>query len=764
MLHTIAPASPRTALVALGIALAGAVGQPGHVSAQATAGEESAVVTGTVRGRFMDEVRSLPYAIVEMGTAEGRRVAVTDSTGRYVIAGLEPGDIHVRATASGHAPMRLTVRAIPGRSVTVDLELTAMPLALAGIDVAADAARARASEPVLPDPQSRADPALEVAFLEISPSVGEAGMSEAVQALPGNDPSDPSDVLFMRGSTTDMKLVLLDGVPVFTPFHVAGLLRSFEPTVLGSAHMHVGGAPARYDGGLTHIMDLRTRQARRDRVRVAGSVDLLSASVATEAPLGDRAGLIASARSLHDLGEGPLGGERPYGYQDVLASVDVEPVAEHSLRATGFWNKESVLLDFDARRSNAEWSNSAASASYSAPLGTARINVVAGASRYSASLPLQPTGRPGEAQPDALLASARSDRARLAAELAWGETAPIRAGMTVEEQRAAFSAVSLTDGGHSLSAGSASLVGAYVEATRPIRADVTVRAGLRGDIFRGDAVRMAPRVAVFWEFGPGALFSIAAGRYHQAGRTPEPQVEETLNAIASEQGTSGPLLPIATADHVVLTLGQRFAETVTLGLDGYWKRFEGLRGDPNESILNSGVDLRVQSASERGALWLGYGLSWYWSPMDLSGRSTDFAGRHLLSAGLSGHLIGPVRGEARVAFGAGLPSTSIPFGSRDVVAAAPDAQLQSASAELESRDPLVSPLDESFLRLDLELHAVFEPTWGGRPWRLRPYLRLMNALDRRDALFYTYQPWRSDDVTPLAERPVLPVLGIAFAF
>ena len=124
-------------------------------------------------------------------------------------------------------------------------------------------------------------------------------------------PWGPSDVLFMRGSTTELKLVLLDGIPVYTPFHVAGLMNSFEPAVLGSADLLVGGAPAAYDGGLTHILDLRTREPRRDRVRASGAIDLVSASGALELPLGSRAGALVSGRGLHDLGEAPLGGRRP---------------------------------------------------------------------------------------------------------------------------------------------------------------------------------------------------------------------------------------------------------------------------------------------------------------------------------------------------------------------------------------------------------------------------------------------------------------------
>jgi hypothetical protein len=43
-------------------------------------------------------------------------------------------------------------------------------------------------------------------------------------------------------------------------------------------------------------------------------------------------------------------------------------------------------------------------------------------------------------------------------------------------------------------------------------------------------------------------------------------------------------------------------------------------------------------------------------------------------------------------------------------------------------------------------------------------VRVLNALDRRDALFYAFQPWRSDALTPLAARPLVPVLGVAWRF
>jgi hypothetical protein len=78
--------------------------------------------------------------------------------------------------------------------------------------------------------------------------------------------------------------------------------------------------------------------------------------------------------------------------------------------------------------------------------------------------------------------------------------------------------------------------------------------------------------------------------------------------------------------------------------------------------------------------------------------------------------------------------------------------------------PLAGGIDQEFLRIDLEVDARMEFDRMGRSWSVRPYIRLLNALNRRDAIFYAYQPWRPESVTPLAERPILPVLGVAVRF
>ena len=422
-----------------------------------------------------------------------------------------------------------------------------------------------------------------------------------------------------------------------------------------------------------------------------------------------------------------------------------------------------MRLDFDRAPDDAMWSNRAASISYRAELGGARLDVTAGASGYRAELPLQPSGDPGEPPPAPLRASALTDRMRLVAETTWDvDEAPLRAGVSFERVIAAFAARGSSSSATSRT--SLSTAGAFIDVMRPLGPGLTLRAGLRGDVFGSAGARFAPRAALRWEVGPEALLTVAAGRYHQPTRTPDFEVERTLAEVAHEGVAPAELLPVATADHVVLSLDQRLRGRVSLGLEGFWKRYDGLLASSAETVRSSGVDVRVLSSGDLGVAWLGYGLSWFWSTIDFSGRASDFAGRHLLSAGVSGHLAGPLGGEARLAYGAGLPHTSIPFRGTASTAEDSAGPGQATTSGGPSPSTIVGGLDEEFLRIDLEVYALLEPHWGGRPWSVRPYVRILNALDRRDALFYTLQPWRPDSITRLAERPLLPLLGIAFSF
>jgi hypothetical protein len=215
---------------------------------------------------------------------------------------------------------------------------------------------------------------------------------------------------------------------------------------------------------------------------------------------------------------------------------------------------------------------------------------------------------------------------------------------------------------------------------------------------------------------------------------------------------------------VVLSLENQVTPGVRLGLEGYVKSFSGLEADPSTPLRSSGLDLRAQREGDRIQGWLGYSLSWLWAEEGAGGggEARAFTGRHLLTAGVTGELGNRGGVELRISFGDGLPLLGIPVGEANPV------ELDGPVASVgEPRDvggaPLLGGAEQQFLRLDGVIHGRVSPRVGGRTLDLRPYLKLINALDRRDALFYYFEPWQ-EGLRPVSEMALLPVLGMEWRF
>ena len=72
-------------------------------------------------------------------------------------------------------------------------------------------------------------------------------------------------------------------------------------------------------------------------------------------------------------------------------------------------------------------------------------------------------------------------------------------------------------------------------------------------------------------------------------------------------------------------------------------------------------------------------------------------------------------------------------------------------------------IDNSYLRLNLQATADIRTSFLGRQSMFRPYIRVINALDRSDALFYQLDP--EGGLTPRAvgSVPVIPVIGVEWS-
>lgn len=722
--------------------------------------------SGVVRGQVRSESTGHPlrFAVVEV-VASNYAIArtSTDSAGHYTLVNVPAGRHLLRASHLDHAPLEVETLIPVNGSVSLDFDLAIRPVRLPPVTTRGGAWYG------VHDTLAAGAPALgpaSVKVLESTPGLAELGLAEVVGDVKGHGPGGTTDILYVRGGAADLKLVLLDGAPVYAPFHLGGLIHPLDASMLRSATLYLGGAPARYDGGLSYVMDMETRSGRPSDHATVG-VDFLSARGTMEGPVMDRVTYLLGARGVHGLGAEPFtGGSFPYLYGDALGRIDVDLGKGARLTTTGFWNQESVRLDsLGGYGSEAVWGNTAGSLRFLGNLAEANAEIVIGLGSYTTELPV------GGENPLTADGVARRLRVGINLDRPAGDNAHVFYGVSFDRMRFRHRAwprprtitsdtvLRQVDGG-------GEVAGAYVDGSWQVGNRVHVRGGLRADVFSLDPVpRLAPRLAATVLVGQRASVTLAAGQYRQYVRSF--QSEPVANAIvAHREDEDKNSLSVASSSHFVLSLDQDLGEGLQLGIEGFYKMFDGVPSttDIAERSEASGVDLWLRR--DRGTLtgWLGYSLAWIWSVDGGSSTASSlFAGRHLVSAGLAGPIGSAGNFELRLAYGAGLPYTAIPEPEAAPVFAA---ALRADPPTTKTVIPTIpSAPDDPYLRIDLQVSRQFSAALHGFSFVVTPYFKLLNALDRRDALFYHFdRNGETPDTRPLAPLPVLPILGLEWKF
>ena len=729
---------------------------------------EDVPAVGAVFGRVLRAETQTPIAgaSVEIRFPAFSWFLITDDDGSYRADGLPPGPIFLVARALDRDPLSTSVVVPAGDGVPLDLALERRPVAMPSLFARIVARRLPA--PGLTRAGFRDEGETELRALDSSPGVAEAGLT---LDDPGIDPADPTSVLYVRGAASDLKLVLLDGAPVYAPFHLSGLLDAFPDGVLDEASLYIGGTPARYDGGLSYVLDLKIREGDAENFRVAGAADLLGGTLRAEGPVGPAGRLLLSGRALHGLGYPIITNEpeMPYGYGDLLGRLDYR-LGPGKFAATGFWNRESVLLDIGRLEDtgaveSAYWGNLAGSASYRVPLADGTFTLRGAHGRFGTGLPL-PRDKELDFEVSFADVIARTVRTRTEAlfesggrELRWAAGGGFDSYETVVDRRTVLGGRTAHDVSHAVRR--ADVVAGWGEAIWELAPEVEVRGGVRASYFAPSRrAKFAPRGTVTWHVTDAVDVRLSAGRFFQVVRGPEsilsgdltgPTIGEILPTLDPGQlPPSTPGSSIARASHLVVGYANSLENGVDVGIESYLKSFDDLP-DANQ-LYSGGADLWLQAKEGPVRGWIGYSIAFVWTHDP--DEETPFVGRQLLSGGLSSD-VREFDFGIRLAYGAGLSFASVTAGPGETDAPSGDDPL-----------PVLSGAPEdSYLRLDAEVSRRWVASIGRSSVVIAPYVRLLNALDRRDALFY--QTTSDQPLTrpaPLASLPVIAIFGVSWSF
>lgn len=316
--------------------------------------------SGTLAGFVVDAETGevLPGAHVYLSSQ--RLGTTTNEAGYFALPALHRTPHRLRISYLGYQAVD-TVLAVAAVPVRVALR----PSTLLGQEVIVEGHRRDPDEAGLPGVVN-----LPVRYLEQLPaSFGGADLFQALEWMPGvQRAGEVTGGLIVRGSGPDQNLYLVDGAPVYHPWHAFSLISTFQTDTFKNIRLLQGAFPAEHGGRLSAVLEAELKDGHQTQPHVVTALTPLNARFVIESPITPRSSfMLAGRRSYIDQLIGrehaveDEAGRRDtlrtgYYFYDWSAKLSVRPSTRSRL-AVSFYRGRDVLdlrlpfdlsLDFDS--------------------------------------------------------------------------------------------------------------------------------------------------------------------------------------------------------------------------------------------------------------------------------------------------------------------------------------------------------------------------------------------------------------------------------
>lgn len=740
--------------------------------------------TGIVAGRVTvaaDTGAPVPLQGAAVSVVGTRLGAATRADGHFVLERVPAGPHTLRVRLLGYrsAERAIRVRAGDTLRVNVTLQPEAQLLAPVRTDARATDVEMFVSKPNV------ATVGLSAAAMAGVPKIGEPDVVRVVQLLPGVVArNDFNTGLNVRGGEADQNLVLLDGHPIYNPFHLGGLFSTFMDATVGGIELMTGAFPARYGGRLSSVLDVRSAEQPRPGVHASADISALGATARLAGSLGGGRGTwsVAGRRTYADAVQSIFTSNVfPYHFRDFHSRATYALPGNARLAVTAYAGKDVLDANFAEYASdsapsrageggwNFDWGNRVLGTTLSKDLGErVTLEQRVSTSAFSTRLDL---GDGAFAQRSSI-----SDVRVVGSLLVRGAAHDGSLGYELASHRIRYASGSSQTGTTEFDFVQRPLSAAvWVDDLWRVSPRWLVEGGLRAEALTGrNWAALSPRLSVKYFATPDLALTAATGRVTQwlhslAGDGPMRYFDIW---IASDSFT-----PVATAWHWVAGAERRTGAAGSVRLEGYVKRFERVmeanwsedpsrRGDEFFSAegVSYGLDLLARWRRTTGAAgWIAYSYG-------VSSRSRDRARwwpghdrRHDLDVVATWRLA-KYRLGARFGYATGTPYTPIVgeiarrvydpsqdrWGTGD-----PRIFIESLGG---SRGGARFPPTQ---RLDLDASREFQL----RGATFAPYVSVVNAYNAKNVFIYLYR-YSTDSPTrrAISQFPILPSLGVRVVF
>ena len=721
------------------------------------------IATGSISGTLRDGVTNEPLGGAVIAVLDLNRSAVADADGRYRFDRVPPGTHALLVRRIGYAPRTLEALVPAGGSVDITVALRAEPIVLGVVD-------GTDQTPLSLPPDRQVD----MAAIRGHPLLAEP---DVFQALSGGivslQPESPAG-MHVRGGASDQVSYLLDGFPVFDPYHSGESFSAWNPDALAGAELH---AAAEGWDALSGVVAASSRTPGREHhVRTGVSTTQMRATL--DGPLGSGgAGYLWSARMGFPGFPMP---QRESTYLrsetgDRLAKLE-GPLAGGRFRVLGYANANELDTDGppgSGSRNLFEWQSTTIGGEWSRPMATGLLRARVWTAGGNANATWHVDNGVER------LATSRHDAGVAVTLERSGQRGRTTLGGRVQASRMSYHAS--TDSNAATRFDSrAPLATLFVERTQLLGADIGLASGLT-ITGSGGAVRLSPRVSLRWSPLANEALTVSGSyvrqyQYSQSLRNPESVAGAVfpvdLFVTAPHAG-----VPIARSDQGSVAAEYRLPVRLRLSAQGYVRSFTGLvlvaPGNPDPFAITRfavgsgaarGLTLELARTTARFAVVASYSHQYVRFAAGGVSYTPDYVARQAVDAGVVlnawRHLSLRFSGSGR--FGRHVTPLVTPFEWESCNVT--DRGCEFAGSPRTSPDSLGATTLPGYVRVDFGARSQWSVRFAGRTTELAFFATLTNLLARSNLLTVAPDPV-SGIRSPVTLRSRVPlVIGFDWSF
>jgi len=316
----------------------------------------SAQEKGTIRGIVKDALNSesLPFAnvfILELNTG-----ASTNNRGYFIIPSIPVSDKYTIAVSYiGYKTKSVDVRVDPQKITELEIFLIPSTVEIGVVEKIAYLT----PEENIPD---LGKTILTVKKLEAIPKGVETDLLRSLANIPGvKSTGDISAKFSVRGGEPNQNLFLIDGIPLYYPFHAIGLFSIIDYDLISNMEFYRGGFPSQNGRAISSVIKVNTKDGNKNNFSGKGSVSLLSLKGLVEGPIPYGSFYLTGRKSISNkILNRFLNNELPVDFYDAAFKINYSrPDFFSGAKFTvhGLFSSDNLKYD-DPKRPDYNWRNS----------------------------------------------------------------------------------------------------------------------------------------------------------------------------------------------------------------------------------------------------------------------------------------------------------------------------------------------------------------------------------------------------------------------